>query len=38
MAAGRVTEIPAVISSKPAPDNVRRHAGTVLRPLPQLPR
>jgi polyhydroxyalkanoate synthase subunit PhaC len=34
VAASRATETVAAISSQPAPDNVRRHAGTVLRPLP----
>src|SRR5262245_23036714 len=34
MAASRATDTAAAISSKPAPDNVRRHAGTVLRPFP----
>src|SRR5262245_58243953 len=34
MAAGRVTETPVASSSKPACDNVRRHAETVLRPPP----
>jgi len=34
MAAGRATDTAAAISSKPAPDNVRGPAGTVLRPFP----
>jgi len=34
MAASRATDTAAAISSKPAPDNVRGHAGTVLRPFP----
>jgi len=34
MAARRATDTAAAISSKPAPDDVRGHAETVLRPLP----
>ena len=34
MAASRATDTAAAISSEPAPDNVRGHAGTVLRPFP----
>ena len=34
MAASRATDTAAAISSKPAPDNVRGPAGTVLRPFP----
>src|SRR5215470_16453823 len=34
MAATRATDTPAASSPKPAPDNVRGHAGTVLRPFP----
>ena len=34
MAASRATEAATAISSKPAPDNVRGRAGTVLRPFP----
>ena len=34
MASSRATDSASAISSKPAPDDVRGHAGTVLRPFP----